>query len=242
MRRPSCSISLAPMCWVMPPRSPAATSVVRMASSRLVLPWSTWPITVTIGARGWRARRRPPRRGPPWWPRRGGPSASPRSGAVRRRGAARRPRSPSSLVTRVAVSRSISWLMLAKMPLLISSRMMSAALTPSSSASSLTVIGAGISTAPRSVGSIVWTCDASLARSRRGGLRGPRMLRVPLRLRPWAPPCGCSMQGPLTSRSDSSEVAGDPAIRMSARRPRRSAWQRPHPVPLQVRLSSLAGA
>ena len=25
MRRPSCSTSLAPMCWVMPPRSPAAT-------------------------------------------------------------------------------------------------------------------------------------------------------------------------------------------------------------------------
>ena len=26
--------------------------VVRMASRRLVLPWSTWPMTVTIGARG----------------------------------------------------------------------------------------------------------------------------------------------------------------------------------------------
>ena len=50
---PSWSISLAPMCWVMPPRSPAATSVERRASSRLVLPWSTWPMTVTIGARGW---------------------------------------------------------------------------------------------------------------------------------------------------------------------------------------------
>ena len=45
----------APMCWVMPPRSPAATWVVRMASSRLVLPWSTWPMTVTIGARGTRS-------------------------------------------------------------------------------------------------------------------------------------------------------------------------------------------
>ena len=38
---PSCSTSDAPMCWVMPPRSPAATSVERRASSRLVLPWST---------------------------------------------------------------------------------------------------------------------------------------------------------------------------------------------------------
>ena len=45
----------APMCWVMPPRSPAATVVERMASSRLVLPWSTWPITVTIGARATRS-------------------------------------------------------------------------------------------------------------------------------------------------------------------------------------------
>ena len=47
--------SLAPMCCVMPPRSPAATVVERMASSRLVLPWSTWPMTVTIGARSTRS-------------------------------------------------------------------------------------------------------------------------------------------------------------------------------------------
>ena len=37
------------MCWVIPPASPAATSVVRIASSSEVLPWSTWPITVTTG-------------------------------------------------------------------------------------------------------------------------------------------------------------------------------------------------
>ena len=47
-------ISEAPMCWVMPPRSPEATVVERIASRRLVLPWSTWPMTVTIGARGTR--------------------------------------------------------------------------------------------------------------------------------------------------------------------------------------------
>src|SRR5579884_3892808 len=40
------------MCWVMPPYSRAATDVFRMASSRLVLPWSTCPITVTTGGRG----------------------------------------------------------------------------------------------------------------------------------------------------------------------------------------------
>ena len=40
------------MCWVIPPASPATTSVERMRSSSSVLPWSTWPMTVTTGARG----------------------------------------------------------------------------------------------------------------------------------------------------------------------------------------------
>ena len=39
------------MCWVMPPNSPATTSVERIASSSFVLPWSTWPMIVTTGAR-----------------------------------------------------------------------------------------------------------------------------------------------------------------------------------------------
>ncbi len=39
------------MCWVMPPASPAATRVLRIASMSVVLPWSTWPMKVTIGAR-----------------------------------------------------------------------------------------------------------------------------------------------------------------------------------------------
>ena len=40
------------MCWVMPPASPATTLVVRIRSSSSVLPWSTWPMTVTTGGRG----------------------------------------------------------------------------------------------------------------------------------------------------------------------------------------------
>src|ERR1700704_1062379 len=72
--------------------------------------------------------------------------------------------------------------MVAKMPLLISSRMMSAGLTPISSASSLTVMVPGSSIAPRSRGSSVWTPDPANAPSRRGGLRGPRRPRVPLLL------------------------------------------------------------
>src|SRR5690349_21372881 len=64
------------------------------------------------------------------------------------------------------------------MPLLISSRMTSAGLTASSSASSFTVIVDGSSIAPRSRGSIVWTADWAPS-MRRGGLRGPRRPRVP---------------------------------------------------------------
>src|SRR4051812_40194673 len=72
--------------------------------------------------------------------------------------------------------------MVAKIPLLMSSRMMSAGLTPSSSASSLTVIVPGSSIAPRSRGSSVCTPPPANAPSRRGGLRGPRRPRVPLLL------------------------------------------------------------
>ena len=35
----------------MPPNSPSVTLVWRIASSSEVLPWSTWPITVTTGGR-----------------------------------------------------------------------------------------------------------------------------------------------------------------------------------------------
>ena len=37
------------MCWVIPPCSPSTTFAFRKTSKREVLPWSTWPITVTIG-------------------------------------------------------------------------------------------------------------------------------------------------------------------------------------------------
>src|SRR5262245_60581708 len=77
----------------------------------------------------------------------------------------------------------MSWLIVAKMPLLISSRITSAGLTPRRSASSLTVIVAGSSTAPRSRGSATWTAVWANAPSRRWGLRGPRRPRVPLLLR-----------------------------------------------------------
>ncbi len=43
------------MCWVIPPASPAATSVSRIASSSEVLPWSTCPMIVTTGGRSTRS-------------------------------------------------------------------------------------------------------------------------------------------------------------------------------------------
>ncbi len=46
------------MCWVIPPASPATTLAWRMRSSRSVLPWSTWPMTVTTGGRGRRSSSR----------------------------------------------------------------------------------------------------------------------------------------------------------------------------------------
>ena len=39
------------MCWVMPPASVETTDVLRIASSSVVLPWSTWPMIVTTGGR-----------------------------------------------------------------------------------------------------------------------------------------------------------------------------------------------
>ena len=42
------------MCCVMPPASPETTFAPRSASNNDVLPWSTWPMIVTTGARDFR--------------------------------------------------------------------------------------------------------------------------------------------------------------------------------------------
>ena len=49
--RPSTSVWYAPMCCVIPPASVSTTAVSRIASSSVVLPWSTWPMIVTTGGR-----------------------------------------------------------------------------------------------------------------------------------------------------------------------------------------------
>ena len=46
-----CWIWYAPMCCVIPPNSPDTTVALLNTSNTDVLPWSTWPITVTIGGR-----------------------------------------------------------------------------------------------------------------------------------------------------------------------------------------------
>ena len=55
MRRSLIETEYAPMCCVMPPASPPATFVSRIASRSVVLPWSTWPMTVTTGTRATRS-------------------------------------------------------------------------------------------------------------------------------------------------------------------------------------------
>ena len=50
--RSFCSTVYAPIFCVMPPASPPATFAWRILSSSEVLPWSTWPSTVTTGGRG----------------------------------------------------------------------------------------------------------------------------------------------------------------------------------------------
>ncbi len=53
--RPLTSTWYAPMCCVIPPASVSTTAVWRIASSRDVLPWSTWPMIVTTGGRAVRS-------------------------------------------------------------------------------------------------------------------------------------------------------------------------------------------
>ena len=157
----------------MPPRSPSATLVLRSASSRLVLPWSTWPITVTIGAREMSVA----------------PGSSLKNSVFAAAGAASGVASgvassssgsgsltvkPSSVAMREAVSRSMPWFMVAKTPLRISGLMMSAGFTLSSVARSPTTMEAGSSRTPSC------TC-ATRAGFGSGGKRSGRGGRMLLR-------------------------------------------------------------
>src|SRR3989338_8960835 len=113
------------MCLVMPPASFSATLDCRMASSRLVLPWSTWPINVTTGARGTSFA---------------GSGATLLSSWSSRLGCGRISKL-KSLAALVAVASSSCWTMVAKMPCCINCLMRSLAFTSIFAARSLTMTG-----------------------------------------------------------------------------------------------------
>jgi hypothetical protein len=120
------------MCCVMPPASPAATRVVRMWSSSEVLPWSTWPMTVTTGARGWV-----------------GTSLASTSSARKASGSsslAAKALWPISSTTIIAVSWSSCWLMVTIWPSFIICLMTSEALTDILCARSATLMVSGTCT------------------------------------------------------------------------------------------------
>ena len=119
------------MCWVMPPASPDTTLAWRSASSSEVLPWSTWPITVTTGERG---------------------SVSVESSTMSNRpsstslAATRLTVWPISSATSCAVSASITSVIFTIWPCFISSRITSTARSAMRLASSWMVMASGIVT------------------------------------------------------------------------------------------------
>ncbi len=166
------------MCWVMPPRSPAATLVLRTASSRLVLPWSTCPMIVTIGARvtslaGSSSVKRGARVASPPLPpgATSAASSSPSFVSVAPRSVVSKPSSPA---TREAVSKSIVWLTVAKIPFRISSLITSEGVRPSACARSVTATDEGSSTGPVGRTGAVSVMVAELCGPRLRGGRGPR--------------------------------------------------------------------
>ena len=117
------------MCCVIPPASPLATRVRRIVSSSDVLPWSTWPITVTTGGRGSASAVV------------ASDSASSASGSSSFAACALCPISSARMI---AVSWSSTWLIVTIWPSFISALMTSAAFTESLRARSATVIVSGI--------------------------------------------------------------------------------------------------
>ena len=138
---------LAPRCCVIPPRSPAATVVFRSASRRLVFPWSTCPMTVTIGARVSSAAVADSSKRI-CLVAAGGASGASVGASSTSSGSGSATLNPSSVAISAAVSRSIPWFMVAKTPLRIRGLMMSAGLTRRICASSPTVIDGGSTRIP----------------------------------------------------------------------------------------------
>ena len=164
MSRPPTRTRYAPMCWVMPPASPSVTLVWRITSKIEVLPWSTWPITTTTGARGVKAA-----------------SSSALSSMIRSSMVTTTSFSTlawNSSATSTAVSKSMVSLTVANTPKPISFLMTSGAVAFSRRANSPTVISSGTSMVMR----FSRRCFSMRARRSRSVSRLPRR---------WGPPRRC---------------------------------------------------
>src|SRR5665213_3227151 len=115
----------------MPPASPETTSVERSASSSEVLPWSTWPMMVTIGGRDSSVS---------------GASSSPLRPTSTSASETRLILWPNSAATSSAVSGSMVWLIVAITPIFISALMTSTLRSAMRLANSWTVIASGTTT------------------------------------------------------------------------------------------------
>src|SRR5687767_1302623 len=172
------------MCCVMPPASRAVTLVVRIASSRLVLPWSTWPRMVMTGGRGLSllassSVQRSSLSGAI------SASVSSTTGAASSSAAVSM---PSSVATRLAASKSIVVLIDAIVPMFTRARMRSTMLTSRSVASSRTETCFGTTTGGRP--SMTATAGAACATGATTGCG-----RCGLRPRGRGPRCGGKGRG-----------------------------------------------
>ena len=216
------------MCWVMPPASPAATSVSRMASSSEVLPWSTWPRMVITGGRSSRAD-----------------SSSSYSGSATTSSAAcwiSILRSRPSASTSIASSERV-WVSVAISPSSISFLMTSGAGMPSDSATSLTV-------APDWTGEIRSSSGASGLAVRSGSTHGVRRRR-PRRRGGWFC-CGggpgarreaCESMTTRRRRAPAAPPPPPPSVRVGRWAPPSAlAGAAPSPLPLPLASSAAAAS
>src|SRR5438552_1853052 len=169
------------MCCVMPPASRDVTFVERIASRRLVFPWSTWPSTVTTGGRSFSFAGSTSSQRISLPPIASGVSAS--SSATGTASSSGRVSMPSSFATSDAVSKSTVSLIETIKPMFTSPRITSTTLASSARARSPTWIVLG-SVTTEVVGSATATAGAASgigcgARCGRRPLgRGPRCGRL----------------------------------------------------------------
>ena len=206
------------MCWVIPPASPATTSVSRIASSSEVLPWSTWPMIVTTGGRSTRSSSESSWTG----------SSTASSAAL----TISTLRSSASASTVIVSSESV-WVRVAISPSCISCLITSALPTPKISATSRTVAPEGIlsagwassTTGPSGGSSSKRAAAASSAAARRAPRRRVLHLVAARRLRVDHDPAALLLAGAVAGGLHRAHrlrlaVAGGLRLRLALRRGR----------------------